>query len=118
MIIIDGHDCCMLNMTIMMICKNYLKILETVNRDDHNGNPLQLAEQHSYQSNPIRLIMTTTALGSFLSSSDENVGPASSAFYLGIFYTMAIGELSKTKKNVFKSSLASMIMHAQWTTKT
>ena len=23
--------------------------------------------------------------------SDENVGPASSAFYLGIFYTMAIG---------------------------
>lgn len=64
MIIIDGHDCCMLNMTIMMIFQNYFKILETVNRDDHNGNPLQLAEQHSYQSNPIRL-MTTTALVSF-----------------------------------------------------
>ena len=24
-------------------------------------------------------------------TSDENVGPSSSAFYLGIFYTMAIG---------------------------
>ena len=92
--------------------------METVNCHDHHGKPLQLAEQHSYQSILSRVMTTTTAPCSFLSFSDENVGPASSAFYLGIFYTMAIGEFNKIKTNVFKSSLTSMIMHAQWTTKT
>ena len=73
---------------------------------NHHWKPPQLGEEHSYQSILIRLMTTTTtAPGSFFSSPDENVGPASSAFYLGIFYTMAIGELSKTTKNVLKNTL-------------
>ena len=57
---------------------------------------------------------TTTAPGSFFSSSDENVGPASSAFYLGIFYTMAIGKLSKTTKNVLKNTYDYTIYKPNW----
>ena len=64
--------------------------LSNSNFDDLRTGLMNIYEQDWYES----------ILVSFSSPSDENVGPASSAFYLGIFYTMAIGELDKVTKEM------------------